>query len=286
LRTFTTSAGNSPGGLAVDDETAEDVLLAAQGDGQQRAVAGGGNQISDWAPVHPHGDVGDLDRLAARGRAPQNALGLGNGLLADGLQERRREVVARPEEAKLLRVRVVPVDGAPIGPGQLVGAGSDSGEHRLQVQGRAEGLADLAQSRQLLHRPAQLVRARLQLSEQADILDGNDGLIGKGLHEAHLRVAEGANLAAPGGDDPDEAALAQERDGEDCPHVLPLVELPGRGCEGRVAQQIRHVDCVPLEGGQAGGRLVAEPRAAPLEMGRELRRGPHMGGREEALPVV
>ena len=141
--------GKRAGRLAVDDEAAQDVLLAEQGNGQQRAVARGGNEIAHGARVRAHGDVGDLHGLAARRRPTEDTLGLGDGLLTDGVQEGRGEIIARSEQAKLLRSLVVAVDGTAVGARQLIGASGDRGEHGLQMQGRAERMADLAEGRQL-----------------------------------------------------------------------------------------------------------------------------------------
>ena len=64
------------------------MLLAEQGNGQQRAVARGGNEIAHGARVRAHGDVGDLHGLAARRRPTEDTLGLGDGLLTDNVPGR------------------------------------------------------------------------------------------------------------------------------------------------------------------------------------------------------
>ena len=55
-------------------------------------------------------------------------------------------------QRELLGALVVLEDRAAVGAGQLAAAGNDGVEHRLDVQGRAYGPADLAQRRQLLDR--------------------------------------------------------------------------------------------------------------------------------------
>ena len=58
---------------------------------------------------------------------------------------------------------VVLEDRASVGPGQLAGSGHDGLEYRVQVQRRAERLADFAEGGELLHRPGQLGGPGLQL---------------------------------------------------------------------------------------------------------------------------
>ena len=72
------------------------------------------------------------------------------------------------------------------------------GEHRVQVEGRADRLADLPQGLQLLDRARQFLRARLQLLEQADVLDGDHRLVGEGLEQRDLPVREGAGPPSAG----------------------------------------------------------------------------------------
>ena len=64
-------------------------------------------------------------------------------------------------------------------------------------------LADLAQRRQLLDRLSQLGGPRLQLFEQADVFDGDDRLVGKGLQQLDRVVGERPGLGAPHHDDTD-----------------------------------------------------------------------------------
>ena len=60
------------------------------------------------------------------------------------LDHLRVEVVGRAE-VELLGPLVVLVDGAAIRAGELDGAGDDGGEHGLEVERGADGLADLAE---------------------------------------------------------------------------------------------------------------------------------------------
>ncbi len=80
-----------------------------------------------------------------------------------------------------------------------------------RIQRRADRLADLAERRQLLDRAGQLVRPRLQLLEQADVLDRDHGLVGEGLEERDLVVGEPAGLAAGHRDRPDRLVVTEHR---------------------------------------------------------------------------
>ena len=80
---------------------------------------------------------------------------------------------------KLLGPFVVPVDHAGIEPRQLDRARDDGRQNRFEIQRRADRLPDLAQGGELLHRARQRVRARVQLLEEAHVLDGDDRLVGE-----------------------------------------------------------------------------------------------------------
>ena len=83
-------------------------------------------------------------------------------------------------EVELLRGLLVLVDHTSVGSGQLNGPADDGVQDRLKVERRADGAAHRAQRLQLLDRARQLEGARLQLLEQPDVLDRDDGLVGEG----------------------------------------------------------------------------------------------------------
>ena len=60
-------------------------------------------------------------------------------------------------------------------------------EDRLEIErGPADHLEQLAGRRLLLEGDPQLAVARLQLREEADVLDGDHGLVGEGLEQRDL----------------------------------------------------------------------------------------------------
>jgi hypothetical protein len=60
-------------------------------------------------------------------------------------------------------------------------------------------------------RAGQLLRALAQFSEQPDVLDRNDGLIGEGSHEIDLRLGERLDVPARHGNGAHRRAGAQHR---------------------------------------------------------------------------
>src|SRR5215813_3364204 len=58
------------------------------------------------------------------------------------------------------------------------------------MEGGVDCLGDLAERLQLLDRLREFACACLHLVEQAHVLDGDDGLVGKGLDQLDLLVAE------------------------------------------------------------------------------------------------
>ena len=124
------------------------------------------------------------------------------------------EPLRRAHVEHLLRL-VILVDAAAVGAGQEVGARHDGRQHRLDVERRADRLADRAQRLELLHGAREVLRARLQLLEEPGVLDRDDRLAGEGRHELDLLVRERADLATVHHDRPDHLALADQRHAED-----------------------------------------------------------------------
>ena len=86
-------------------------------------------------------------------------------------------------------------------------------------------------------RVAELAVARLHLFEEADVLDGDHRLVGEGLQELDLLVAERAHLGATDHQRADRLALAQERDGQNGAEANPTGDIAA-GSETRLWQPI------------------------------------------------
>ena len=105
---------------------------------------------------------------------------------------------------------------------QLHGASDDRVEDRLDVGlGLTNDPQDFARGGLLLEGFGNLSMSVskgevlfLQLLEQADVLDGDDRLIGEDLHEPDLLVEKRLRLAPIHGDGADDLALTDHRDGE------------------------------------------------------------------------
>ena len=177
-----------PGRPPIDDEPADDVVLAQHRHRQQGPIARAQQRVAQTAPVDALlRDVRDLDRLAVLGHPPCRALTLADGRRPEQLHELVVEIL-RGQKVEFFPRLVELVDRARVGAGELVRAGDDRRQHRLEVERRAHRAADLAERLQLLHRPAQRARPLLQLLEQADVLDGDDRLVGERLQQLDLLV--------------------------------------------------------------------------------------------------
>jgi hypothetical protein len=110
-----------------------------------------------------------------------------------------RAIFARHSPARDIRKRVAlrTVESCGIGVAEQRGRLHQRIEHRLQIEGRAaDHLERVGGGGLLLQRLTQIVRALAQLVEQADILDGDDGLRGEVRDQLDLLVGERAHLLA------------------------------------------------------------------------------------------
>src|SRR4029434_1705484 len=96
--------------------------------------------------------------------------------------------------------------------------------------------------------------APLELREQPDVLDGDDRLVGEGLQERDLPVAEGADLASPQRDRSDRDPIPHHRDRE---HRTVARELVDRPSVVRISLYVVNMDGGAVEERAAtGGRPV------------------------------
>ena len=99
-------------------------------------------------------------------------------------------------QVKLFGGLVVFVNRSAVGAAQLDRMGDDSRQHGFEVESGADYLADFAEGFELAYRACQFVGSLIQFFEQADVLDGDHGLVGEGFEELDLRRGEGAHLDA------------------------------------------------------------------------------------------
>jgi hypothetical protein len=97
-------------------------------------------------------------------------------------------------------------------------------EHRLNVGGGArDDTQDLGRCRLLLQRLGQVTVTDLELLEEPHVLEGDDRLVGKGLEQLDLLVAEGRGLQAPGVENTDKLAVTEHGHRQDAARTLDRV---------------------------------------------------------------
>src|SRR5262249_13780827 len=98
---------------------------------------------------------------------------------------------------------------ARVGAQQPDGASHDRVEYRLHIRLRAtDDAQDVARGGLRVQRRRQLPGTGLELLEQPHVLDGDDGLVGKGFEQADLFLGKWAHLESPDDDRSDGRLLA------------------------------------------------------------------------------
>src|SRR6266851_3685083 len=162
------------------------------------------------------------------------------------------------------KLAVVPEERAEESVAQSHGAPDDRVEDRLDVsRGAADHPQDLSCRRLLLEGFGNLSMRFckgevlfLQLREQSHILDGDYGLVGKGLEEGDLLSRERAHLEPPDRDYADNGVLAHERDDE---HGAEAAALLQHSCfeiiaAGEFVENVVDVNRPTLHNGASGRR--------------------------------
>jgi len=191
---------------AADHERADDLVGADERHDQPRQISRPQHDL-----LRPRGrlvaQIGDLHRLALVGgfaHGPGNA----DVVVVDGRDQVFAHAVGGAQR-ELVGGVVMDVDRAGLGAGELGRLGHDRVEHGLEVERRVDCLADLAQRPQLLHRLPELVRSGAQFGEQANVLDGDDGLAGEVRDQLDLLVGERPHLLAVNHDRADQLPLLE-----------------------------------------------------------------------------
>ena len=188
--------GKGADALAPHHERADQLVLMHERHGEQRAHAGLQVQIEQRVRRRL-GQIVDLHRLAALGALADQGVAQPDRMLAHG----RDQVFAHPVaglQVELAAHRVVHVDRAAAGVGELAGVGQDGIQNRPQVERRADRAADLAERLQLAHRARQLARPLLDLAFEVRV-----GLL---QLPRHLIEVLGERLQLVAGPDIDAAA--------------------------------------------------------------------------------
>ena len=85
----------------------------------------------------------------------------------------------------------------------------------FEIERRVDRLRDLAERLQLADRAGEIVGAGAQFVEQADVLDGDDGLVGEVRDQLDLLVGERADLLAVDADGADQFVFLEHRHGHE-----------------------------------------------------------------------
>ncbi len=163
--------------------------------------------------------VGDIER-----RSFANGLGVPRGHLVPlaRLRQFRLEclreecprgsvasVVAARERGEDDLIASDPGHHARVPPQQADGTSQNRVEHRLDIRLRlADDAQDVAGRGLRVQRRSQLAVARLELGEEAHVLDGNHGLVGEGLQEPDLGVREWPHFSPANHDRADRCSFA------------------------------------------------------------------------------
>ena len=204
----TISGANGPGVLAVDQQSAEQAVLAQQRDGEEGTISGAEEQLLAHALVAVIERIGDLGRLERDGGASERAIPFAGGSVADAFGDVLWHVLRRLQP-ELLGTLVVFVDRPAVEPRDLHRPGDDRLEHDLEVQRRTDRLPDLAERRELSDGASERLGTRIQHLEQTYVLDRDHRLTGEGLQQLHLLVGEASNVGARDRDRTDDLTLAQ-----------------------------------------------------------------------------
>ena len=169
------------------------------------------------------------------------------------------------------QLAVEPEDGAHTGLAQPAALCDDGLEHRLDVGRRLEMTRRISLGGGLLlERLGEVAVARLQLREEAHVLDGDHGLVGEGLEERDLAVRERPARPRMTAMTPIATAVAQHRHGQDrAVAEAPRASLASGNSSPRPAMSATWT---------AAASSIARPATVPrLSEHRELRRWSPIG---------
>ena len=128
-------------------------------------------------------------------------------------------------------------------------------KNRLQLGGRAaDHIEHVARCGLIAESFRQLGRASIDLIEQSNVFDRDDRLVGEGLDELDLLLGERMHRAASQNDDPQDEAVAQQRDAERGPIVPEFLALPQ--LIFRIGEAVGQMNCASLEGNPTADRTA------------------------------
>src|SRR5574337_79225 len=100
--------------------------------------------------------------------------------------------------SQAIYVTIEPEDESPFSSAEPCSVFDERFEHRLEIERRpANHLKNFTRCRLLLESLAQVAVAGLEFLEEADVLDGDHGLVRERLEQFDLLFREGVDLGAP-----------------------------------------------------------------------------------------
>src|SRR5215831_12595819 len=109
-----------------------------------------------------------------------------------------------------------------------------------------------------------LLQRFTHLIEQASILDGDDGLVGKRLDQCGLLIGERSNLSPPHRDHANENTFATHRHTEQCPDAAGARSLGVCGAPGRIRLCIKDLYRPVLKSYASDDRAFSRPNTATV----------------------
>ncbi len=221
---------------------------------------------------------GNLDRLARHRHLTDRALAPTQARRAEqrGLAPVRVERRARGE---LLGVLVVLEDRASVRARELHRPANDRGEDGVEVERRADRAPDIAEGRELRDRAGELLRPRLQLGQQAGVLDRDHRLVGEGREERNLVASEPAGFAASYRDRPNHLVAMKQRHDSPASVTTRAGTVPPAFVPSGIVLVVDDVDRCPIANGLRVQALGADrpwegcPREGVDRLVRVLHRG-------------
>ncbi len=148
--------GRELAGIApADDQRAEDAILAQQRDADQRTEAAAAQQIVEAVLLVPI-EIRDLHGMPLRRAPTDHRVAEPDVRISQRGDHVFAEAVVRLRHEDFVG-RVIDIDRAGVRPRQFDRVGDDGGQHRLQIERRVHGLADLAERLHLGDRARQFL---------------------------------------------------------------------------------------------------------------------------------
>src|SRR5262249_39672561 len=114
-------------------------------------------------------------------------------------------------EMELFRSLVVLVNDTTIGSRELDSMAHNRAEHSLEVESRTDRLTDLTQCPQLVDGLRKVTGSCFEFLEQANVLNGDYRLIGKGFQKRDLLLGERSHLDSPNQNNTQRNPLTEQR---------------------------------------------------------------------------